>query len=786
MNERTLSTLEFDKVRQHIAQYAATPLGRERILELEPYPSRETAVDEIAAADECLRIVWAKGAPPMEGISDIRPWLRRASVGGMLTAAELLAIARFIAGGRSMRSFLEDLLADDAYPHVRACLEDWFDAAQTEQKLRAAIADDGTLYDNASPELRRLRSERRQLESRVRQELDRILRSHQKYLQEAVIAMRGEYLCLPVRAEFRHLVPGVARDYSASGATVYIEPQAVIELHQRIQELQAAEAREVERILMALTAVVGEVATQLEANAERIARLDAWFAKAGYARAMDGSAPVLREDAVWRIIEGRHPLLPKDTVVPLSLELGMDYRVLVITGPNTGGKTVALKTVGLLTVMAMSGCLLPAREGTEIGWCDDVWVDIGDEQSIEQSLSTFSSHMRNIVRMLEHVTARSLVLLDEIGAGTDPAEGAALAMAILGHLRDVGCTVMATTHYAELKAYAFTEPQVRNASVEFDPITLRPTYRLLVGVPGRSNALAIAARLGVPEAILARAREAMQGHDIRLDEMLARVEQARREADQARAEALAARAQAEAFRREWEGRQAALENELERMRQEAAREARRTIETARAEAERVIRELRERQRQGHAKDHELVELRKALEDAMPDELSPSKRLRPLRREGDSLPLEVGSVVRVASVGQKGEVVEVTGDGREVTVQLGGLRMKVKAKDVEVVAPPQRHAAATATAVRPRVDKTARLELDVRGETLDDALVAVDKYLDDAVVSGLSRVHIIHGKGTGVLRDGIRRHLNRHPQVASWAPGGPGEGGDGVTVVDIQR
>jgi DNA mismatch repair protein MutS2 len=533
-----------------------------------------------------------------------------------------------------------------------------------------------------------------------------------------------------------------------------------------------------------LSAVVADVAEALERNAQLLADLDAWFAKALYAKAEGASAPRLSEDGVWRIRNGRHPLLPRNTAVPLNLELGSEFRVLVITGPNTGGKTVALKTVGLLTLMAMSGCLIPADEGTEIGWCDAVYVDIGDEQSIEQSLSTFSSHMRNIVSMLQRVTERSLVLLDEIGAGTDPAEGAALAMAILTHLREVGCTVMATTHYAELKAYAFNEPGVCNASVEFDPETLRPTYRLIVGVPGRSNALAIARRLGLPESILARARAAMGHDEVRLDAMLARVEQARREAEQAQAAASAARAEAEALRREWEARREALEAEETRLRNEAVREARRIVESARAEAERVIQELRARQKAGGAKDHELVALRKALEDAMPEAL-PTQRRSDSDASSRSKPLEVGAIVRVLSVGQKGEVVDVSGDGREATVQLGGLRMKV-AKDQLEVLEPARKPVATVTSVRPRIDKPVRLELDVRGYTLEDALLAVDKYLDDAVVSGLARVHIIHGKGTGVLRDGIRRHLNRHPQVASWAPGGPGEGGDGVTVVEVRR
>jgi DNA mismatch repair protein MutS2 len=373
------------------------------------------------------------------------------------------------------------------------------------------------------------------------------------------------------------------------------------------------------------------------------------------------------------------------------------------------------------------------------------------------------------------------VLLDEIGAGTDPAEGAALAMAILNHLKRIGCTVMATTHYAELKAYAFHEPGVRNASVEFDVETLRPTYRLIVGLPGRSNAIAIARRLGLPEEVLKEAQTAMGQQDVRVETMIARMDEARRQAEAAWAEAAKERAEAERLRAEWEARSKALEDEESRIRERAVKEARDIVERARREAERVIAELRERERTGSAKDHELVELRKSLEEALPEEV---ERRRPARRGQKSLPLRVGAVVHVPSVGQKGEVVEVSADGREVTVQLGWLKTKLSAQDVEVVeAAPQRTAVAT---VRPKLEKTVRLELDVRGQTLEEALRAVDKYLDDAVLSGLARVYIIHGKGTGVLRDGIRRYLSRHSQVSSWAPGGPGEGGDGVTVVEVQK
>ncbi|MDQ0188758.1 endonuclease MutS2 [Alicyclobacillus cycloheptanicus] len=782
--DRALKILEFDRIKSEIQSYAACRLGREKLDELKPCTSLEDAHRELSAVDEALQFDLRFGSLPFGGVTDVRPMLKKAAIGGTLSASDLLAIANLIHGGRMIRQALEAHTDELEMPHLTAKAAGLFDARQTEVEIRDKVQDDATIADRASPVLQRLRQERRHMESRVRQVLEDVMRRHQRMLQEPVIALRGNSFCLPVRVEFKNQIPGVVHDVSSSGATVFIEPQAAVEASHRVQAIMAEEEREIERILSALSGVVAGVADALEANADILACLDAWFAKAAHANAHEWTRPTLRDDGVWKLRQAWHPLLDKAQAVPLDLTLGETFTMLLITGPNTGGKTVTLKTVGLLTLLAMSGCFVPARRASEIAWCDEVYVDIGDEQSIEQSLSTFSSHLRNIVPLFSRVTSRSLVLLDELGAGTDPTEGASLAMAILDELNARGCRVAVTTHYPELKAYAFREPNAVNASMEFDVETLRPTYRLVIGVPGRSNALAIAERLGLPRSVLERARSMLSTEDVRVEDLIAQMERARREAERAAQEALEEQRAAEQLRLTWEAQKKALDAEAERIRREAAEQARRAVERAQAEAERIIAELRKMRTDHGVKDHELVALRKQLEGALPEQ---PKRGAGASRAGGSgsgsggVVIRPGAVVRVLTLGQKGEVLEV--DGETLTVQMGALRTKVRPADVELLQ--NRPAPVQAPPSRRGLPKDVKLELDVRGELVEDAIARVEKYLDDAVLSGLQRVAVIHGKGTGALRDAIRRYLAGHRHVSTWAPGGPGEGGDGVTVVTLK-
>jgi DNA mismatch repair protein MutS2 len=780
VEQRALQILEFDKVRERIAQHAACSLGKDKIMVMEPYASLEAAEAELTAVDEALQLLYRYGTLPFGGITDIRPYLQKAMIGGVLSPANLMSIADFIYGGRRVRQAI--LSADESMElnilrHQASLL---FDARQTEIEIRQAIAEDGTVFDHASPTLRNLRHHRRQLETKVRQILDQLLRTHQKYLQDPVIAMRGNSLCLPVRVEYKHMIPGAVRDYSASGATIYVEPNAAMEANQKIQELLVEEEREIERILARLSGVVAEVADSLQTNVDILTNMDVWFAKASYAKANGCERPRLRSDGVWRFRRARHPLIERNQAVPMDLTVGESYHMVIITGPNTGGKTVTLKTIGLLTVLAMCGCFIPTESPSEIGWCDNIFVDIGDEQSIEQSLSTFSSHMKNIIHMLDLVTKDSLVLLDELGAGTDPTEGAALATAILDYLKSWGCRVVATTHYSELKSYAFQTPEAINASVEFDVETLKPTYRLLVGVPGRSNALAIASRLGLSDYIVGKAKSFMQTSDIRVEDLIAKLEVARKEAEVARDEARAEREAAKALREALEQKWAKVDEDTEQAKRKAVAEAKEILDKAQKEANRIIGELRSMKHRANIKDHELIELRKALESAVPTE-SPAPRQKARSRPNTDIP--VGSIVRVLSLGQTGEVVESIAGGKEYMVQLGLLKMKVAASDIEFI---QKAVQKETTSFKRSSNTAVKLQLDIRGETVDDAIVQIDKFLDDAVINGLSRVTIIHGKGTGALRDGVRKYLSKHRQVVSWSPGGPGDGGDGATIVEVQR
>jgi DNA mismatch repair protein MutS2 len=785
MDQRTLDTLEYAKVKAQIRDLAACSLGKARIDAMLPYVMKEEAEDELAAVDEALQMLYRFGQLPFGGITDIRPALRKAEIGGVLGTDELNRVVDFIQGGRRVRLALQVDLEQLDVPRLRETALQLFDARKTEEEIRKAVAEDGTLWDHASPDLARLRNQRRQLESRMRQQLEQMLRSHARYLQDPVIAMRGSNLCLPVRLEYKNQVPGIVHDVSASGATVFIEPQNVVESGARVRGLLVEEEREIERILQKLSGMVAEVAQELGQNVEALGEVDKWFAKAAWARRESCERPVLRDDGVWILRHARHPLIPKGQAVPIDLSLGDNHQMLIITGPNTGGKTVTLKTVGILTLLAMSGAFLPSRQSCDIGWCDNIFADIGDEQSIEQSLSTFSSHLRNIVRMFQDVTMDSLVLLDELGAGTDPAEGAALSMAILDHLKALGTKVVATTHYAELKVYAMNDSAAINASMEFDVETLQPTYRLRLGVPGRSNALAIAQRLGLRASVIDQARSYVRTDDARIDALIQSMEKAQTETERLHQEADVARKNVKALEEELGRKDSEFRAEADKLRHRAVVEARTIVERAQQESERIIRELRNRRdNSGQVKDHELVELRKGLESALPREVE-----RIVKKVRQKEQIKAGAIVRVGSLGQKGEVVELSDDGETLTVSLGLLKMKVKQSEVELLQNAEGSNRATAQAgsrsVKRGLPSQMSLQLDIRGETVDEAIVRIDKYIDDAVMNGLSRVTIVHGKGTGALRDGVRRYLSRHAQVKEWVRGGPSEGGDGATLVTLE-
>ncbi|GGK33846.1 endonuclease MutS2 [Caldalkalibacillus thermarum] len=786
MQERTLKLLEFDKIKDELAKHAASTLGKEKVEELTPVFDLDVVRKEQQATYEAFTVLRLKGQVPFGGIRDIRPAVKRAMIGSRLDAAELLDVAQTIAGGRKLKHFLEKVCAEHGELSILARLEEQIRPLRdVEQSIKSCIDEHGDVLDSASPALKEIRNRIRHAEQRVKRQLEQIVRApaNQKMLQEPIITIRQDRYCIPVKAEYRHHFGGLVHDQSASGATLFVEPEAVVAINNELREAKLQEEKEIDRILTGLTRQVGEAGEDLKNNVQALAELDFLFAKAYYARSIRAVQPQLNDQGYFKLIRARHPLIPAQDVVPTTFELGREYTCMVITGPNTGGKTVTLKTLGLLTLMACSGLFIPAEEGSHVAVVSSVYADIGDEQSIEQSLSTFSSHMTHIVGILDKMDENSLLLFDELGAGTDPTEGAALAMAILDFVHSRGALVVATTHYSELKAYAYSRPGVINASVEFDTETLKPTYRLLVGVPGRSNAFHIARRLGLKEEIIETAKNLISTDDLRIDHMLAELESARKQAEEDRQAAERLKREVEALKQSLAKKEARLEKEKERLISQAKQQAEQKIERMMKEAERIMAQLREWQR-GHqaVKEHQLIEAKKGLEqlkEAASQQPAGMDKPRPKRQNGQTF--KPGDDVYVHTFGQKGQVIEKLSE-QEYYVQLGIIKMKVKASDMEKIKTKQTEQAGMAR-VQTKTE-TVGLELDVRGQTTDEAIAAVDKYLDDALLAGYQQVSIIHGKGTGQLRKGIQDFLRRHKRVKAFRLGEAGEGGSGVTIVTL--
>jgi DNA mismatch repair protein MutS2 len=828
LDNKVLHTLEYFRIIEMLCGQTSTSLGRELAEQLTPSGDYGEVGRRLAVTDEAVAVLRLKGSPPFGGIRDIRSGVFRAAKGGMLHGEELLEIADTIVGGHRVKAFLQGLHSEPgttdeethggtgahgngahgngAYgkgaggkgafrrsgkegrpiPELFRISSQIVELKELDQKIRQCIDENAQVRDHASPELARVRADIRTGEARVRERLEQIVRSAagQKMLQDQIITIRNDRYVIPVKQEYRSHFGGIVHDQSASGATLFIEPESVVELNNRLRELHAREKREVEKILLDLSRKVGEHAEQLQENAEALGKLDFIFAKAGLAYALKASRPLLNDRGFIRLKRARHPLLDPARVVPIDVELGDEATAIIITGPNTGGKTVTLKTVGLLSLMAASGLFIPAEDGSEMCVFDAVYADIGDEQSIEQSLSTFSSHMSNIIRILRNMTPKSLVLLDELGAGTDPAEGSALAISLLEYIHGMGCRVIATTHYSELKAYAYEREGVLNASMEFDIRTLSPTYRLLVGVPGRSNAFAIAERLGLSRRIIEEARKRLGEDEQRVETMIASLEENRVTAEAERQTAERLRREVESLRAQLAEEKRKFAEQKEKLMRKAEQEARSIVERARREADEIIAELRRMamEEQASIKEHKLAEARRRLNEAEPDLPVRRRESRPAGRK--TRPPEPGDEVLVRSLGQKGAVLDVS--GKEAQVQIGVLKMKVPLDDLELVE--TKHGKAevkvAATVRRARPDQV-RTELDLRGATLEDAVLEVSKFLDEAMLANLGTVRIIHGKGTGVLRQGIQENLRRHKHVKSFRLGEIGEGGSGVTVVELR-
>ncbi len=789
MNKKVLHTLDYHKIITQLSGEASTTLGKALTEQLLPSKDFEEVKLRLLETDEAAQVIRLKGQPPFGGIRQVEPSLRRAVIGGMLNAEELLDIATTVSGGRRLKRFLAALHVDHPLATLASLFELVAELRSVDEAILTCIDEQGEVLDSASADLARIRKERRGGEGRVKEKLDQMIRSSsiQKMLQDNLVTMRNDRYVIPVKQEYRGSFGGIVHDQSASGATLFIEPEAVVALNNKLRELALAERQEIEKILMRLTAIVAEHAEEIGANLDLLAQLDFIFAKAGLAYTQKAVRPMMNDRGYLKIRKGRHPLLKGD-VVPLDLELGNTYTAIIVTGPNTGGKTVALKTVGLLSLMAASGLFVPAEEGSQLCVFDAVYADIGDEQSIEQNLSTFSSHMTNIISILSDMTPKSLVLFDELGAGTDPAEGSALAIAMLDHVHRMGSRMIATTHYSELKAYAYDRKGMINASMEFDVQTLSPTYRLLVGVPGRSNAFAIAKRLGLSQAIIDHASSQVGEDDKRVETMIASLEENRLGAESERHTAELLRLELEEVRRKLESERAEFERRKGELLQTAEQEAARAVAKARQEAEAIIADLRRMamEEASSLKEHKLIEAKKKLEEAAP---KLSARTPAASGAKQASKLSAGDEVHVHSLRQKGFVVEV-GQG-EATVQLGIMKMKLSLADLELVKRETVHKAKkTAPVVSAHAglqrtrDDQLRMELDLRGTTLEESYIEVDRFLDETYLAGLGQAYIIHGKGTGVLRTGIQEFLRKHKHVKSYRLGNYGEGGAGVTVVEL--
>lgn len=783
MQERVLKTLEFDKIKDQLIEHVSSSLGRNKVEELVPSTDYNEVVRWQEETDEAAKVYRMRGSIPLDGIYDIRAHVKRSSIGGMLSPSELNQIASTVHASRKMKRFIEEFHEEEPIPILFTLTDNITVLAEVEEEIKMAIDEQGAVMDSASDALRTLRNQLRRNESKVREKLESMIRSSnaQKMLSDSIITIRNDRYVIPVKQEYRGNYGGIVHDQSASGQTLFIEPQSVVTLNNELQAIRVKEQQEIDRILTQLTALVAQYEEELLHIVTVLAEIDFMFAKAKYAHRLKASKPKINNEGKIVLLKAKHPLIPPEVVVANDIILGDTYTSIVITGPNTGGKTVTLKTVGLCTLMAQAGLQIPVLDGSEMGVFKSVYADIGDEQSIEQSLSTFSSHMVNIVSILEEVDHESLVLFDELGAGTDPQEGAALAISILDEVNKRGARVIATTHYPELKAYGYNREGVVNASVEFDIETLSPTYRLLIGVPGRSNAFEISKRLGLKEDVINAARSHVSEDSNKIENMIASLENSRKQAEREHEEAKDLLKQAEMLHRDLQKQVMEYYEKKETLQEKAKREAKEIIENAKKEAEAVIGDLRKMQleKRAEVKEHELIDARKRLEDATPQ----IERQKQQAVSKTNHVYQPGDEVKVLTFNQKGQLLERVSD-KEWQVQIGIMKMKVKEKDLEFIKAPKVVETKPLTTIKGK-DYHVSLELDLRGERFENALARVEKYIDDSLLAGYPRVSIIHGKGTGALRSGVQEYLKNHRAVKRIRFGEAGEGGSGVTVVEFK-
>lgn len=789
MNEKSLRVLEYDKIIDKLESEATSHLGKALCNSLKPTTEQEVIEAAIAETSEAVELMIKFSNPPIGPIYDLGHHVKIAEIGSMLMPAQLLQVSDSLRTARTLKQYLlKSIDTAETYPTLKALASVLVTLKPIEDAINTAIIGENQVSDNASPALRKIRREIESKNASVKSKLEHLVRDQdsKKYLQDSLVTIRQDRFVVPVKSEYKGMVKGLVHDQSSSGSTLYIEPFAVVELNNEIRELKMKEQAEIERILLELTGLIGEQPEAVRSNQDALATLDFIFAKGKLALSMKAVEPEINKNGRVRLKNGRHPLIDPLKVVPSNFWIGEHFKTLLITGPNTGGKTVTLKTVGLLTLMMQSGLHVPADFGTKMAIFDGVYADIGDEQSIEQSLSTFSSHMTNIVEILNHASKNSLVLFDELGAGTDPTEGAALAKAILDKLYKWQVTTIATTHYSELKEYALVTEGVENASVEFDIQTLSPTYRLLIGVPGKSNAFEISRKLGLSAEIIEEAKSMIATENIQFEDVLARVESSRKAADDERDLALRLRLDAEQIKKRLAEREDKLNTQKEKILEQAKEEARKVLKAAKDEADALAKEIRQIGNNVQKTDAKRVEaMRRQIKEKVDD-------LNQVEVDGEDyvyseLPsqLKIGDSVKVLSLGQIGTVATLPDKNGEVAVQVGIMKVNVpltqlKLAEAYVEKKPKRQAKTNMMR-----SASVKNEVDLRGLNVDEAMLILDKYLDEAYLAHHQSVRIIHGVGTGALKAGLQKFFRGHHHVKTFRPGGYGEGGLGVTVIELK-
>lgn len=794
MNEKVLHTLEYNKILDQLTEYAFSADAKSRCQKLRPITDRAQIEQLQQQTSDALSRLFKYGSLSFSGVTDIRDSLKRLEIGGALSAIELLRVCSLLESAKRAKAFArsqeDNDQPDDSLTSLFAGIEP---LTPLYDEIRRCILSEDEIADDASSTLHSIRRSMRGMNDKIRAQMNSMINNTttRSYLQDTVITMRDGRYCLPVKAEAKSLVPGMIHDQSSTGSTLFIEPMAVVNLNNEYKELQLREQEEIEVILAGLSNLTASYATQLLADYELLTELDFIFARAAFAQTYNGVAPLFNDDGRIHIRKGRHPLLDPKKVVPIDVRLGEDFRLLIVTGPNTGGKTVSLKTVGLLTLMGQSGLHIPASERSELGIFDEVFADIGDEQSIEQSLSTFSSHMVNIIRILEQVNDRSLVLFDELCAGTDPTEGAALAISILSKLHLYGARIMATTHYSELKVYALSTPGVENACCEFDVATLSPTYRLLIGIPGKSNAFAISEKLGLPTDLIADAKGRISKSEGDFEDLIADLEKSRSTIEREQLEINQYKAEIESLKEKLEQKQERLDSSRDKILREANEQAYNILKEAKDVADETIRNFNKYGKAG-APVSEMEKERTKLRGKMDKAAQKMSEQKKASVPNHNVPkkLRIGDSVKVISMNLKGTVHSLPNARGDLYVQMGILRSLVNINDLillEEDAAPGTKKFQKTSAGKIKMSKSASVstEINLIGKTTDEAIPLLDKYLDDAYLAHLPSVRIVHGKGTGALRNAVQAHLKRLKYVKSFHLGEFGEGDAGVTIAEFK-